>query len=85
MFYGVSALAKGTYKIVQEIRSEVLALRTDVTKIKAALIPLVTEEDRDEIFQMEVYEDQIPFEEFCNKLVDPNYKKLVVRNSAESN
>ena len=64
---------------MDEVRSEVRLIGDDLAKLKRALVKDLPEEQRDEVFTMTVFSDSHAFEEFCLKLEDDDFKKLVVR------
>jgi hypothetical protein len=68
-----------TYKAVDELRTTMWRVDEDVQKIKVSLAQQLPEVDRDEIFTLEVADTQENFQEFCIKLEDMNFRKLLVR------
>ena len=68
-----------TYRAVEEIRTEVRAMNDDIAKLKMALVKSLPEDEREEVFTMEKFSGPEEFEEFCEKLKNRNFKKLVVR------
>ena len=66
------------YKAVDEIRTTVRSVEDDVQKIKTALVQHLPEEDRQDIFHLEQHNTVESFEAFCQRLDDPNFRKLVV-------
>ena len=74
----MSDVAVATLKAVEEVRDGVRSLQEDVAKVKVALVKHLPEEDRETIFSLKVHEDVDEFEAFCQKLEEPNFKRLVV-------
>ncbi|XP_072572307.1 uncharacterized protein [Paramormyrops kingsleyae] len=72
-------IAVETFKAVEEIWMTATIMQEDITKIKAALVTHLPEGEREEVFAIKVHDTPEEFEEFCCKLEDPNFKKLVIR------
>ncbi|XP_076053577.1 uncharacterized protein LOC143032595 [Oratosquilla oratoria] len=75
----LTEIAKATYKAVDEIRGYVKSLEEDMQRIKAALVQHLPEEQREDIFRLEQHDSSEPFEAFCKKLENRNFKKLVTK------
>ncbi|XP_072573897.1 uncharacterized protein [Paramormyrops kingsleyae] len=71
-------IAVETFKAVEEIRMTATIMQEDITKIKAALVTHLPEGEREEVFAIKIHDTPEEFEEFCCKLEDPNFKKLVI-------
>ena len=68
-----------TFKAIDEVRREVRSIQDDVSRIKMALVGHLPDEDtRETVVQIGLYETEEAFEEFCKKLEDGAYRKLVV-------
>ena len=76
-----SELNAGMLKMPDEIRAREMRMEEDIGKIKLAVIHHLPPDKREEIFNMKQHGTVAEMSQFCERLGDNKFRKLVVRNN----